>query len=326
MGRCQWIHWIHRGLKPGRCGQLLNLICHVSYGWMKGRSDSYTWKFHLRNRKLNQNDLPYHVGYHIPFVIWRVPWGAWFQSFKLRSPQGNLDMNLFKIKLRRYRRKQNQLWNQVAQHSFVSKWAWIKSYLPSQTSLGYFGILFCSCPNPGIWLTEGVMTYSAKRSMWTQIYLPSKQRTANQRSAQALQSIRFVFWPVLHILKQFCVMHDACKDVFASFSRSVQFTVIAVAAFLYHLNWICTIYTIICYAHVGPSWPYFGPSRQLKARNVFIWHLVPQMNVFIWHLVPQMNTLILGPLEVCWASFLLSVVEINSRQGLCWANVRPTRG
>ena len=69
--------------------------------------------------------------------LWRVPWGAWFQSLKARPPQGNLDMNLFKIKLRRYMRKQNQLWNQVAQHSFVSKWAWIKSYLPSQTSLGY---------------------------------------------------------------------------------------------------------------------------------------------------------------------------------------------
>jgi hypothetical protein len=218
MGRCQWIHWIHRGLKPGRCGQLLNLICHVSYGWMKRHSDSYNWKFHLRNRQLNQNDLPYHVGYHIPFVIWRVPWGAWFQSFKLRSPQGNLDMNLFKIKLPTGANKINSeiRWPKEPLGTFICLKVGLNKVIPPKSNK--FGILFCSCPSLGIWLTVGVMTYSARRSLWTQTCPPSKQRTSNQRSAQALHSIRFVFWPVLHILKQFCVMHDACKEMLSHLS------------------------------------------------------------------------------------------------------------
>ena len=151
--------------------------------------------------------------------IWRVPWGAWFQSLKTRSPQGNLDMNLFKIKLRRYRRKQNQLWNQVAQHWFVSKWAWIKSYLPS---LGYYFAHALALVSDWLW---GWSLIVPKGLCGPKFAPPSKQRTSNQRSAQALHSIRFVFWPVLHILKQFCVMHDACKEMFSHLSPD-QFNVL----------------------------------------------------------------------------------------------------
>ena len=94
------------------------------------RINGNNYKNKLRSVR-NQIDLPYHVGYHMPFVICDGFLGRPdFKVSKRDPPQGNLDMNLFKIKLRRYRRKQNQLWNQVAQHSFVSKWAWIKSYLP----------------------------------------------------------------------------------------------------------------------------------------------------------------------------------------------------
>jgi hypothetical protein len=177
-------------------------------------------------------------------------------------------------------RKQNQLWNQVAQHSFVSKWAWIKSYLPSQTSLGYdfaYALTLVSDWLWGWWLLVPKGLCGPKFTP-----LPNKEHPISAQHKPCNQS-GLSFDPSCTSWSNsvLCMTH--------AFSRSVQF-VIAVAAFLYHLNWIRTIYTIICYAHVGPSWPYFGPSRQLKARNVFIWHLVPQM-----------NTLILGPLEVCWA-------------------------
>ena len=237
--------------------------------------------------------------------MWRVPWGAWFQSLKTRSPQGNLDMNLFKIKLPTGANKINSeiRWPKEPLGTFICLKVGLNKVIPPKSNK--FGILFCSCPSLGIWLTVGVMTYSARRSLWTQTCPPSKQRTSNQRSAQALHSIRFVFWPVLHILKQFCVMHDACFLQISSICYSRSCFSVSSKLNLYHLyhHLLCP-----CWAILALLW-----ARQLKARNVFIWHLVPQM-----------NTLILGPLEACWVYFLLSVVEINSRQGVCWANVRPT--
>ena len=124
-----------------------------------------------------------------------------------------------------------------------------------------FGILLCSCPSLGIWLTVGVMTYSARRSLWTQICpLPNKKHPISAQHKPCTQS-GLSFDPSCTSWSNsvLCITH--AKTWFSHLSPDqvnvCQCTVIAVAVFLYDLNWICTIYTIICYAHVRPSWPYF---------------------------------------------------------------------
>lgn len=122
-----------------------------------------------------------------------------------------------------------------------------------------FGILFCLCPDPGIWLTVGVMILECQK---VRVYadpnsIPNKEHPLSAECNPCTRSVSLKSYVGAFL----CYAWRMWRDAFPFFSRSVQLTVITIAAFLYHLNWIYTVYTIICYAHVGSCWPYSKPSR-----------------------------------------------------------------
>ena len=104
---CQWIpasfrrinlirngtvpmHWIHGGIKPGRCGKSLEL--KLSEGEMKEHSDyngSFTCK---KGIGPNWPAGPGRLSYPLCNMVGSL--AAWFWSFKTH-PQCNLDMNLW---------------------------------------------------------------------------------------------------------------------------------------------------------------------------------------------------------------------------------------